>query len=59
MKTHRSILVTLLTLGGAGTLGVRVPAVAQEVLCYRKKCVEYPDGSKICQLTPVDCTQVQ
>ncbi|HEU4883599.1 MAG TPA: hypothetical protein VFT45_15170 [Longimicrobium sp.] len=32
--------------------------VAQTVVCYKKKCVVYPNGSAICEYTPVDCSQV-
>jgi hypothetical protein len=32
--------------------------VAQTVVCYKKKCVVYPDGTAICEYTPVDCSQV-
>jgi hypothetical protein len=35
------------------------PASAQIVTCYKKVCAEYPDGTKICELTPVDCSQVK
>jgi hypothetical protein len=42
--------------------GVLLAAVqqvaAQVVVCYKKKCVVYPDGEAICQYTPVDCSQV-
>lgn len=42
--------------------GVLVPAaqevVAQTVVCFKKKCVVYPNGEAICQYTPVDCSQV-
>lgn len=31
------------------------PATAQ-VKCYIRKCVVYPDGSQVCQQTPVDCS---
>jgi hypothetical protein len=34
------------------------PADAQTITCYRKKCLEYPDGYKICELTPVDCSEI-
>jgi hypothetical protein len=35
------------------------PATAQVVKCYKKTCLEYPDGTKICELVPVDCDKVQ
>lgn len=35
------------------------PASAQIVTCYKKVCIEYPDGWKVCELTPVDCSQVK
>ena len=35
------------------------PASAQTLTCYKKKCLEYEDGTKICELTPVDCSQVK
>lgn len=42
--------------------GIVIPTaheiVAQTVVCYKKKCVVYPDGEAICQYTPVDCGQV-
>jgi hypothetical protein len=34
-------------------------ASAQTVKCYRKKCLEYPDGYSICTLTPVDCDEIE
>lgn len=45
------LLASLMVCGSAG--------FAQEIRCYKKKCVEYPDGSKVCELKPVDCDQVQ
>ena len=42
--------------------GVLVPAaqeiVAQTLVCFKKKCVVYPNGEAICQYTPVDCSLV-
>ena len=35
------------------------PAIAQIVTCYKKVCAEYQDGTKICELTPVDCSHVK
>ncbi len=35
------------------------PVSAQVVTCYKKVCAEYPNGTKICELTPVDCSQVK
>ena len=35
------------------------PASAQILTCYKKVCAEYQDGTKICELTPVDCSQVK
>jgi hypothetical protein len=34
-------------------------ASAQTVKCYRKKCLEYPDGYRFCTLTPVDCDEIE
>ncbi len=56
----RQIATTVFIAFGAALLTSQVtPATAQTVICYKKKCLEYPDGSSICQLTPVDCDQVQ
>lgn len=38
--------------------GAAATAHAQ-VKCYIKKCVEYPDGTSICERTPVDCASIQ
>lgn len=32
---------------------------AQTLVCFKKKCVIYPDGSAVCEYTPVDCSQVE
>jgi hypothetical protein len=31
---------------------------AQAVVCFKKKCVIFPDGTASCQYTQVDCSQV-
>jgi hypothetical protein len=33
-------------------------AVAQTTICFKKKCLVYPNGSSICEYTPVDCSKV-
>ena len=33
--------------------------VAQTLVCFKKKCVIYPDGSAVCEYTPVDCNQIE
>jgi len=56
----RPLAITmLLVFLGSGVPGPRGSAAGQTVLCYKKKCAEYPDGTKICELKPVDCDQVQ
>jgi hypothetical protein len=56
----RQIATTVLIAIAAALLPSQsIPVAAQTVKCYKKKCLEYPDGSSICQLTPVDCDQVQ
>jgi hypothetical protein len=55
---RRSILLVLALITVA-TSGSLFPSAAQEIRCYKKTCVEYPDGSKVCELRPVDCSQVQ
>lgn len=42
--------------------GVLVPAAqeaaAQTLVCFKKKCVVYADGTSYCQYTQVDCSEV-
>ncbi len=45
--------VALFAGAGAATL-----AHTQTVECYFKKCLEYPDGTRICERTPIDCATV-
>jgi hypothetical protein len=45
------ILVPFIGLGG--TIGAL--AVEAQVSCYFKKCVEYSDGSRVCERTPIAC----
>jgi hypothetical protein len=52
-------LPSVACLRGGRTAPCTGPASAQTVKCYRKKCLEYPDGYKICTLTPVDCNEME
>lgn len=42
----------------AGVAGVGSSLVAQ-VTCYKTKCLVYPDGSRLCERTPVDCSTIR
>jgi hypothetical protein len=55
----RKIIPALLFAMAAVLPAIVKPAIAQEVTCYKKVCAEYPNGSKFCELTPVDCSQIQ
>lgn len=57
MTSRRALLITPVVLGVLFAIGI-APAHAQ-VKCYIKKCVEYPDGSSVCERTPVDCATVE
>ena len=59
-QTMRQIYVLLpLAFVAAALPSSPDPAHAQTVKCYRKKCLEYPDGTKICEITPVDCDAIE
>ena len=45
-------LTAILTSAGAAT-------VQAQLKCYIKKCVEYEDGSRVCERTPVDCATIE
>jgi hypothetical protein len=59
MKMHRIATAFLFALVAAAFPAFQGSVNAQTVVCYKKTCAEYPDGSKICKLTPVSCDQVQ
>lgn len=52
-------LALWLVLSGIVLAPAAADLVAQTVVCFKKKCVVYPDGSAICEYTPVDCSKVE
>jgi hypothetical protein len=48
----------LLVIVAASLPSFSTPATAQ-MTCYKKTCLEYSDGTKICELRPVDCSAVK
>lgn len=45
--------------GGVLCVALVGPTVqAQTVQCYFKRCVEFPDGTRVCERTPIDCASV-
>lgn len=47
-------------LGGVAALVTAGPNFAMaQVSCYVKRCLVYPDGSAICERTPVDCSTIR
>lgn len=56
-NVHRRSLV----LAVAGALAVLAGAgsTAAQVTCYRTKCLVYPNGDRLCERTPVDCSTIQ
>lgn len=59
MTMRQITILLLLTVAVAALPTSPERASAQTVKCYRKKCLEYPDGYKICTLTPVDCDEIE
>lgn len=41
----------------AGVMGAG--STAAQVTCYRTKCLVYPNGDRLCERTPVDCSTIQ
>jgi hypothetical protein len=41
-----------------GAVGMGTSLFAQ-VTCYRTRCAVYPDGSRICERVPVDCSTIR
>jgi hypothetical protein len=58
MTIHGSRL-RLVTLGACGMLLAAAVAVDAQVKCYLKKCVEYPDGTRVCERIPIDCGTIE
>lgn len=58
MKIRKLPAVLWLALSGVSLVPVVQEIAAQTVVCFKKKCVVYPDGSAICEYTPVDCSKV-
>lgn len=56
---RKIIPALLLVLAGTALPSIPEAARAQTMSCYKKVCLEYPDGLKVCQLTPVDCSAIQ
>lgn len=54
----RRFPVRRLVLAGIVFVPMAWEAVAQTTVCFKKKCLVYPDGSSICEYTPVDCSKV-
>lgn len=53
-RTRR--LVRQISLGGLAAVAAMGPTFATaQVKCYIRKCYLYPDGSQVCERTPVDC----
>ncbi|HEY0014971.1 MAG TPA: hypothetical protein VGC13_01590 [Longimicrobium sp.] len=58
MKIRTLPAVLWLALFGVALIPAVREIAAQTVVCFRKKCVVYPDGSAVCEYTPVDCSKV-
>jgi hypothetical protein len=56
MRKLTFALLAFISLAGFG--GGTVPGEAQTITCYAKKCVEYPDGTRICERTQINCDLV-
>jgi len=58
MMNRKAGTALWLALVGGALVPTAQEIVAQTVVCFKKKCVVYPNGSAICEYTPVDCSQV-
>jgi hypothetical protein len=54
----RKVVLRWLVLSVVALVPAAQDIVAQTTVCFKKKCLVYPNGSAICEYTPVDCSQV-
>lgn len=56
---RRRILQSVV-MGGVAALAAAGPTlVFAQVTCYVTRCAVYPDGTQICERTPVSCSSIK
>jgi hypothetical protein len=55
MRAMMRHLTRWIALGSLAAIAMGPTVAAAQVKCYIRKCYLYPDGSQICERTPVDC----
>ena len=59
MSHRKPLLRTWLFLAAVALAPAASGAAAQTLVCFKKKCLIYADGTSVCEYTPVDCSKVE